>query len=90
MPVMRNKKSRQELRERVYLGLATEGLGVAETIKSLRAILGLGQDEFAKKMGVSLSALRRIEQGHNDYRMMTLIKILNQFSLEIKVKSQKA
>lgn len=89
MPVMRNKKTRQELREKVYQSFEREGLEIADSIKSLRAILSLSQQEFAQKMGVSLSALRRIEQGHEDYRVMTLVKILSQFSLELRVKIKK-
>jgi transcriptional regulator with XRE-family HTH domain len=86
MPVMKNRKTRQELRERVYQSFAEEGLSIADTIKSLRAILSLSQQEFSKKMGISLSALRRIEQGHQDYRIMTLVNLLEQFSLDLRVK----
>ena len=87
MRVLKDKKKRQELRADLYRRLANEGVGLPETIKQLRRILSLSQPEFAEKTGISLSALRRIEQGHKSYNLSTLEKILGYFDLKLVVKT---
>jgi transcriptional regulator with XRE-family HTH domain len=52
-------------------------------------MLGKDQVEFSKFVGISVSALRRIEQESGNVTLSTVMKILNKFSmvLTVKVKS---
>jgi len=86
MRVLKDKVKRQQAREELYAKLDQVGVLPAEAIKQLRRILSLNQEDFAKKMGISLSALRRIEQKHSQYNISTLQKILDQFDLQLVVK----
>ena len=87
MPVLADKKKRQRIREGLYRNLKTEGVSIPDTVKKLRKILSLDQRKFAESVGISLSALRRIEQNHDNYKMSTLTKILGKFDLVLVVKS---
>lgn len=87
MAVLANKKKRQQIREALYKELKENGVSIPETIKKLRAILSMDQENFAKMVGISVSALRRIEQGHENYKISTLTKILQKFNLRLNIKS---
>ena len=86
MTKLADKDKRKVLRKNLYEKLEREGVTIPQAIKDLRRIMGLNQDEFAKRIGISLSALRRIEQGHDNFNFETLNKILNPFSLKLVVK----
>jgi len=58
-------------------------------VRILRQILAQDQKTFAAAVGISLSALRRIEQNTGGVRLDTLGKILNKYSLELRVKAKK-
>jgi len=81
-----NKDKRKTLRKKLYEKFATDGVTIPQTIKDLRRIMGLNQSEFAARIGISLSALRRIEQGHDNFTIETLNKILQPFSVVLVVK----
>lgn len=83
-----DKDKRKILRKNLYEKLEADGVMISQTIKDLRRIMGLNQDEFAKRIGISLSALRRIEQGHDNFTIETLNKVLNPFSLMLVVKKK--
>jgi len=85
--VVKEKLKRQKIRTELYDRLAGSGVSIPETIKQLRRILSMNQTQFAEKMEISLSALRRIEQGHGNFNWATLNKILEQFDLNVVVKS---
>jgi DNA-binding XRE family transcriptional regulator len=82
------KAKRNELRRELYVKLDAEGESVSETCKKLRRILGWDQAKLAKVVGISLSALRRIEQGHQKIRLDTILKVLDHFKLRLMVKRQ--
>ena len=86
MPVLRNKVRRQAVREELYAKLADGGVEIPEAVKQLRKILGLSQVEFAKKIGVSLSTLRKVEQAHGNTTLATLAKIFDPFQLRLVVR----
>lgn len=77
---------RKALRKKLYEKLETEGVLIPRAIKDLRRIMGLNQGDFANRIGISLSALRRIEQGHDNFTFDTLHKVLQPFSLQVVVK----
>jgi predicted transcriptional regulator len=85
MAVLKQKSIRVGIRQQLYDRLEKEGVSLPEALKSLRKILSWDQTRLAKEAGISLSALRRIEQGHTNVRLDTIQKILEVFSLSVVV-----
>lgn len=89
MSLLRNKDQRKKLREDFYRSLEVEGADIVSTLKTLRKILGWEQKAMADAAGISLSALRRMEQGGTNIRLDTLEKVLKRFSLKMVIKLDK-
>jgi ribosome-binding protein aMBF1 (putative translation factor) len=83
---LKQKEKRNNLRHELYAKLDTDGESIQDTCKSLRKILGWDQVKLAQEVRISLSALRRIEQGHQNVRLDTIAKILGHFKLRLVVK----
>jgi predicted transcriptional regulator len=66
---------------------------IADAVRRMRAITGLTQSEFARRIaGVSPAALARIEAGAGNPRLDTLTKIGRSFGLAprfVRVRGQK-
>lgn len=86
MPVLKDKSKRNELRKNLYEALESQGQPIATTVKSLRKILAMSQADFSRYVGISLSALRRVEQDNGNIEIATLNKILTKFRLELVVR----
>jgi len=86
MAVLKQIEKRKQLRRELYNSLYAEGVPIPLALKTLRKVLSWDQERLAKEAGVSLSALRRIEQGHSNVRLETIEKILARFDLSIVVK----
>ena len=86
MATLKDKTKRQNLRQDLYQRLDTDGVHLAETVKGLRKILGLSQEEFASMIGQSLATLRKIEQNTGNVTLLSVRRILERFSLELVVK----
>lgn len=86
MPVVKDPKTRQSLREDLYANLNTSGLPISVTVKQLRKVLAKSQPEFAEFVGISVSALRKIEQEAGNVSLATLDKIFDKFSFKLVVK----
>jgi len=56
---------------------------IGELVKALRGASGLSQKDLAFKVGVSPARISQIEKGTLDYRIDTLIVILNHFDRKI-------
>jgi len=56
---------------------------IGELVKVLRNNSGISQKEIAFKVGVSPARISQIEKGSLDYRVDTLIVILNHFNRKI-------
>jgi transcriptional regulator with XRE-family HTH domain len=56
---------------------------IGELVKVLRNKLGISQKELAFKVGVSPARIHQIEKGTLDYRIDTLIVILDHFGRKI-------
>lgn len=56
---------------------------VGELVKTLRNNSGISQKDLAFKVGVSPARISQIEKGTLDYRIDTLIVILNHFDRKI-------
>lgn len=52
-----------------------------ERIKELRKELGLSQEAFGKRLGVSKAAISRIESGLNSISNMNIVSICREFSV---------
>ena len=75
-------------------GLLSEGKGenleinqIATFVKERRKSVGLTQEEFAYKMGIALTVLRKIEQGKTNINLDGLLIILKTFGHTITVKN---
>ena len=56
---------------------------IGELVKALRSDSGISQKDLAFKVGVSPARISQIEKGTLDYRVDTLIVILNHFDRKI-------
>jgi transcriptional regulator with XRE-family HTH domain len=56
---------------------------IGELVKTLRSDSGISQKELASKVGVSPARISQIEKGTLDYRIDTLIVILDHFNRKI-------
>jgi DNA-binding transcriptional regulator YiaG len=85
MPLLKDKTKRNELRRAFYAALDSRGEPLPTAIKTLRRILAMDQQAFCQYVGISLSALRRIEQGHSNVTLATVRKVLEKFGFELNV-----
>ncbi len=88
MPVLKNKETRNKIRHDFFLDISKRGEKISASVKILRKISGMDQNNFAKFIGISISALRRIEQENGNVNISTLLKILDKFNLELRVFSK--
>ena len=65
-------------------------LKIGKFIKEARKKVGLTQDEFAIKSGVSLKTLRKIEQGYDNFNISSLLQILKMFGCTLEVNKIKS
>jgi putative transcriptional regulator len=70
-------------REQFYEQLAKKNLTLAETVKSMRAIVGITQPEYAKFVGIAPRIIIDLERGVGNPTLETLIKIGKPFRLNI-------
>lgn len=61
-------------------------LEIPEFIKKKRKDLKLTQEEFASKMGMALTVIRKIEQGKTNFSLNSLLDVLNIFGYTIGVR----
>ncbi len=85
MAKLRDKDKRNQIRHELDVRLDASGVPVAELSKSLRKMLGKDQVEFCQMVGISLSTLRKIEQGRGNVTVATLDKVLAPFGLSLAV-----
>ncbi len=90
MPLLRDKQKRLNMRAELYRRLDAEGVELSVATSELRKILGLSQAQFAEKVGISLSTLRKIEQESGNVTLETLARIFDMFDLRLVVKRQGA
>jgi DNA-binding XRE family transcriptional regulator len=72
-----------EAREKFYEQLAKKELTLASTIKSMRAIVGMTQPEYAKFVGIAPRIIIDLERGVGNPTLETLKKIGKPFRLNI-------
>jgi DNA-binding XRE family transcriptional regulator len=72
-----------EAREKFYEQLEKKELTLAETIKSMRAIVGMTQPEYAKFVGIAPRIIIDLERGIGNPTLETLRKIGKPFRLNI-------
>lgn len=79
----RDLASVRQLRDQFAEDIAAGTLDFGTTVKRMREISGLTQEQFAKHRGVSLLTLKRIEQGRGNPTVETLNRIGQIFALRI-------
>jgi y4mF family transcriptional regulator len=62
---------------------------VAEFVKERRKEAGLTQEEFAERVGVALTVVRKIEQGKTNLNMDKVNLVLKMFGHELAAVSMK-
>lgn len=72
-----------EAREKFYEQLEKKELTLAETIKSMRAIVGMTQPEYAKFVGIAPRIIIDLERGIGNPTLETLKKIGKPFRLNV-------
>jgi DNA-binding XRE family transcriptional regulator len=70
-------------REAFYQAVQTGQLSVGEAVAAMRKISRLTQEEFAQHRGISVQALRQIEQGTGNPTVETLNKVAAIFGLQV-------
>jgi transcriptional regulator with XRE-family HTH domain len=90
MAILKQTEKRKTVRQELYASFDASGVDIPTALKQLRQVLGWDQSALAKAAGISLSALRRIEQGHKNVRLDTLEKVLTHFGLKLVVKRSDA
>ena len=65
-------------------------ISIGKFVKTQRRKLGYSQEEFAKRVGMGLDLLRRLEQGKSNISMKNVNYILSFFSHELTVTAKKA
>lgn len=70
-------------REKFYDALANRELTLAETVKTMRAIVGMTQPEYAKFVGIAPRIIIDLERDVGNPTLETLRKIGKPFRLDI-------
>ncbi|MES2974680.1 MAG: helix-turn-helix transcriptional regulator [Pseudomonadota bacterium] len=70
-------------RESFYKAVASGELSVGEAVAAMRKISRLTQTEFAAHRGISVQALRQIENNRGNPTVETLDKIASIFGLQV-------
>lgn len=80
---MVKKKQTLADREEFYEKIANHSLNLAETIRAMRAIVGMTQPEYAKFVGVAPRIIIDLERGIGNPTFETLQKIGKPFRLNV-------
>lgn len=80
---MVKKKQDLEAREKFYTQIANHELSLAAAVKSMRAIVGMTQPQYAKFVGVAARIIIDVERGVANPTLETLRKIGRPFGLNI-------
>lgn len=59
---------------------------ISEFVKTRRKQIGISQEDFADKAGISLCNLRKVEQNTSNYGLDSLLTILSMFGCTIDIK----
>jgi len=80
-------KKIQDTREKFYEELANKKMTLAETVKAMRAIVGMTQPEYAKFVGIAPRIIIDLERGVGNPTLATLRKIGKPFRLDLVFKA---
>lgn len=72
-----------EAREKFYEQIENQELSLAETVRTMRAIIGMTQPEYAKFVNVAARIIINLERGVANPTLETLRKIGSPFGLDI-------
>jgi uncharacterized protein YegP (UPF0339 family)/DNA-binding phage protein len=89
--ISRQQGPKDDLRElnRLYADLNAGAIGLHDAIKGMRKISRLTQAQFAAHRGISVQALKQIEQGKGNPTVETLNKIASVFGLEVGLRPKR-
>lgn len=72
-----------EAREKFYEQLKNQQLTLAETVKAMRSIVGMTQQEYADFVGIAPRIIIDLERGVGNPTLNTLLKIGKPFRLNL-------
>jgi transcriptional regulator with XRE-family HTH domain len=79
-----NSKEAAEMKEALYVSLATGDIGIRQATRQMRKILGMTQKDYARKVaGASPRILSEFENGTGNSTLATLEKIASPFGLDV-------
>ena len=79
----RDRDKEAELREKLFRGVLSNEISIAEAVKLMQIISPLTQPEFAKHRGISLQSLKQVISGKGNPTVETLNKIASFYGLQV-------
>ena len=59
---------------------------IGNTIRKLRYKISLTQEQLAKKIGTKKSFISRVERGHTDIQLSTLVRLFQGLGCQVRVR----
>ena len=59
---------------------------ISDFVRQRRRLVGLTQEEFAERVGIALTVIRKIEQGKTNVNLGGLLTVLKMFGCSVKIK----
>jgi DNA-binding XRE family transcriptional regulator len=78
-------RERELIRDDLYKQIDEDEIDLITSVKLIRKIFGLNQEEYAKKIGISKKTLANFESGVGNLTIVNISKMLKPMGLELKV-----
>ncbi|MBR5034695.1 MAG: helix-turn-helix transcriptional regulator [Bacteroidales bacterium] len=72
--------------ERAQFEIECDAFIIGEQLKEERLKAGLTQEQLAEKIGTRKSFISRVEKGHSDIQLSTLVKLFRGLGREVSVR----
>ena len=72
--------------EREQFEMECDAFIIGEQLKDERLRAGLTQEQLAEKVGTKKSFISRVERGHADIQISTLVKLFHGLGLQVSVR----
>ena len=72
--------------ERDQFEMECDAFVIGERLKAERLKCGLTQEQLAEKIGTQKSFISRVERGHTDIQLSTLVKLFRGLGCQVRVR----
>jgi ribosome-binding protein aMBF1 (putative translation factor) len=72
--------------EREQFDMECDAFVIGERLKAERLKSGLTQEQLAEKIGTKKSFISRVERGHTDIQLSTLVKLFSGLGCQVRVR----